>query len=456
MRSALDYKKEDWVVILATGFFLGFLSFFSPGSLFIFTLSLFVLILIRQFLMEEERRFLTLLFIWGLILRIFLVLLLQFALISAGRWFVDINGFGGSSTFLFGDDAYYTLRSWGMAQHLMGKLFINVFDNYGQGFHLMPLALFQYYFGFSPISTIFINCLLSVLLAVIYYFITKMVLGIKVAKILALLITFFPSLIVWSIINLKEPMILFIGAIIFWIFLHLIENIKIGKFLLLLFLLVPMLYLQYFTRRSVFLPTFLAIIISIFFINKKAWNILLVILIILTCLSLIGFKFGLFALLYKLGYFLKRIVIISHYGFLLGGGFTYQLYNYPVSEISPESINYLELIRALPGGILHFLFEPFLWKQYSVSMLLVYPQMILWYLLIPFCIFGFLNKFIVFWKRKMVFLIFLLVGIPIFSLSSGNIGTNFRIRDVFTPIILMFAVKGILDTIDGLSKKKIQ
>ncbi len=454
MRLALDYKKEDWIVILVTGIFLGFLSFFSPGSLFIFILSLFVLILIRQFSMEEDRRFLTLLFIWGLILRIFLVLLLQLALISARRWFVDINGFGGSSTFLFGDDAYYTLRGWGMAQHLIGKLFINAFDNYGQGFHLMPLALFQYYFGFSPISSIFINCLLGVLLVVVYYFIAKMALGIKVAKVSAILITFFPSLITWSIVNLKDPMVLFIGASVFLIFMYLIEEVKIGKILLLLFLLILMLYLQYFTRRSVFLPTFLSIVLSFIFINRNTRNVLLFIFIILLCLSLAGFDFGLATFFKKISYIFKNIVVNSHSGFINTGGFVYYLYDRPASEISPRLISYFEVIKALPIGIFHFLFEPFLWRKYSISMLMVYPQMFLWYLLIPFCVFGFLNKFMVFWKRKIVFMFFLLLGIPIFSLSSGNIGTNFRIRDVFTPVILMFAAKGILDTIDGLFKKE--
>lgn len=454
MRLALDYKKEDWAAVLVEGICLGFLSFFSPGSLFIFIFSLFVIILIRQFSMEEERRFLTLLFIWGFILRIFLVLLLQFVLVLKGRWFVDINGFGGISTFFFGDDAYYTLRSWGMAQYLMGDTFRNVFDNYGQGFHLMPLALFQYYFGFSPISSIFISCLLGVLSAVVYYFIAKMALGIKVARISAVFITFFPSLITWSIVNLKDPMVLFIGASVFLIFMHLIEEVKIGKILLLLFLLVSMLYLQYFTRRSVFLPTFLSIALSFIFINRKTRNVLLFIFIILFCLSLAGFDFGLATFFEKIWYIFKNITVNSHAGFINTGGFVYHLYDRPASEISPGLISYFEVIKALPIGIFHFLFEPFIWKKYSFSMLLAYPQITLWYLLIPFCIFGFFNKFILFWKRKIVFLIFLLVGIPIFSLSSGNIGTNFRIRDVFTPVILMFAVKGILDTIDELSKKE--
>jgi hypothetical protein len=38
-----------------------------------------------------------------------------------------------------------------------------------------------------------------------------------------------------------------------------------------------------------------------------------------------------------------------------------------------------------------------------------------------------------------------LIAGSIFALTGGNIGTDFRFRDMFTPIIILFSVTGLLN-----------
>jgi len=273
-------------------------------------------------------------------------------------------------------------------------------------------------------------------------------------------------MIIWSILNLKDPTVIFLGAVIFWLFLRLIETRKLWTSLIHLALLAPLLYLQYYTRRSVFLITFLAILVSLAIINYSAFcnfilrsfrinqessrnaggtnrmkpGYMVFAVIFLICLSI---------------FYLKKMLVVSHQGFVSTGGFIYCLYPAYLYKMPPESVSYIDMISALPKGILHFLFVPFPWKMYSTIMLVAYPQMIAWYLLFPISVFGIFNKFKTLWKKKMVFAVFLSFTIALFSLSGGNIGTDFRIRDALTPVILIFAAKGILEIASRLSQRKI-
>lgn len=463
-----SHKRNYLLLASIIGGALGLLSIFSPGSVFVAFAILVIILALKFFSADEDRKFLTRLFIWGITLRLILAALLQFLLILKERW---LYLYGDRTILLFGDDGYYTLRSWNMAKYFLGKVlsrdaFLDAFHSYGRGVHLYIFSLFQYLFGFSPVSLIFINCLLSVLTGIIYYFIAKKIMGIRVARLSSLLIVFFPSLIFWSILNLKDPTLIFLGAVIFWLFLRLIETKKVRKSLILSVLLSSVLYLQYYTRRSIFLTTFLAILVSfsiitystlhvlvqsllrinteskenaIKCIKKRTGYIVLLVILILICLSI---------------FYLKEILVVSHQGFVASGGFIYRIYADHVYKMCPELVSYVDIIGALPKGILHFLFEPFPWKIHSVAMLIVYPQLIVWYLLLPFSVFGVLNKFKILWKEKVLFVSFILFTVSIFSLGGGNIGTNFRVRDGLTPVMLMFAAKGILDIADGLSQRK--
>ena len=87
-------------------------------------------------------------------------------------------------------------------------------------------AIVYFFTGKSPISLIFINCLVSSLTVIFIYYITKQLYNERAAKISAILTAFWPSLLTWSIQNLKEPLSIFLVVILIWAVLQLKEKFK--------------------------------------------------------------------------------------------------------------------------------------------------------------------------------------------------------------------------------------
>ena len=96
-------------------------------------------------------------------------------------------------------------------------------------------------------------------------------------------------------------------------------------------------------------------------------------------------------------------------------------------------------------GWWHFSFEPFPWKTHTKLMLLSYPQMILWYILMPFVFLGIILAAKYNWHSLLIlFVCSFAIGSSL-AMSGANIGTVFRFRDTITPVFLIFAAEGMTD-----------
>lgn len=72
--------------------------------------------------------------------------------------------------------------------------------------------------------------------------------------------------------------------------------------------------------------------------------------------------------------------------------------------------------------------------------MLAYSQMCIWYILVLFAAAGFIFSLRRgFFKAGFIFIAYFFVMLSILAVTGGNIGTLFRMRDVITPIVLIFA-----------------
>lgn len=433
-------KNISLRVLLGMGFSFGVLFTFSPGSAFNFLLALLIILALRLVSRPDEKKFLTRLFISGIMVRVFLLLLTQFILIIIDRW-TQVQA--DKALCLFGDDGYYTMRSWWIVKYifeepLSPKAFSTLAraSEYADSGHLYIMALFHYISGYSPISIIFLNCVFSVLTGTTYYFIAKEITDIKSAKIAAVLITFFPSLILWSVTNLKDPLFIFLTGVILWSFIQLLKGNKMIRYSTLLILA---LLLQATLRNWISL--FALVILGLYYpITKKRIRIFyLVLLIIILVVSWPVLKNKLDEL--------KCSVVNYHWGYVVTGGSTYRLYDdwlYEAGNAGFRQLTYFQLLRGLLKGWWHFFLEPFPSRIISSKLSLVsFPQMIIWYFLLLFCIQGFLIQLRTDWRKNLVFVLYLFIIGSILALTGGNIGTGFRMRDMLTPTIILFSAIGI-------------
>ena len=125
------------------------------------------------------------------------------------------QGHGGH---LFGDDIEYEALSNGLAQYFHGAQ--GTVQWFGEAYLMgvyVYLGSFVYYvFGDQVTIMKVANALLGVAVCLIVYAICRPKLGGRSAVIAAALTAFFPSLLLWSVLNLKDALALFLLLLIVW------------------------------------------------------------------------------------------------------------------------------------------------------------------------------------------------------------------------------------------------
>jgi hypothetical protein len=96
----------------------------------------------------------------------------------------------------------------------------------------------------------------------------------------------------------------------------------------------------------------------------------------------------------------------------------------------------------LPLGLFYFLFAPFPWMLGSIRQIVAVPEMLFWYSLMPAMVRGgylLLRQR----RRESLFLLLLLISLSVgYAVGQGNIGTMFRHRAQVLPIFLILAAAG--------------
>jgi hypothetical protein len=126
------------------------------------------------------------------------------------------------------------------------------------------------------------------------------------------------------------------------------------------------------------------------------------------------------------------------------GGFCYRLLS--DEQLARSAMSPNDFMTMVVRGWFHLFLEPFPWRVIEKPKFILYlPQMLLWYVLL---FFAFRGVRLSFYRHKRISLFLLIYFIIMASglvVVSGNIGTVFRLRDVFSPLIFIFASGAIAD-----------
>lgn len=449
----IKVEKRTVALIVLLGIIFGFMLSSSSGCaamLLVFTITG---ILVYRYSETSYKKFLLILFITGISSRVLFLFLTHIALVASGNFYINFLEYGyGYITSLFGDSGYYTFRSWWLSQLAQGielpkEVFKEAFVPYGTSNFLRVLAMFHSLFGFSPISSTLINCYLGSLTALLTFDMTKIMFNPRVAKLSSALVMFFPSLFIWSLTNLKETFVIFILILTLYSFIKFYSTRK-KLYIFLLFISMALLP----GLREGTLNIMLIIFSLTTFIIWKNTNFKKMILALSLCLLV----------LLNLGvvkhYLHKTMLHIANYhkGVITSGGYVYQLLDakFYIGE-NVQNVTYMDFIKMIPKGIIHFCLEPFPWHIESWSMLLIYPQMLLWYFMTFLSFIGVFLALKYCPRISMVLIVYLILTTLSLSITGGNIGTDFRHRDILTPIILIFGSLGLLKAIGKLNLKEL-
>lgn len=443
--------RGQGVILIIAGIFAGALSALSPGSVFFIILAaVTVFFLGRGRKSEAERRFLVTLFISAFVLRVIFSLLLMGGATFSGHTlnYACHTAPDYTTPYVFDDSGYYTLRGQFISMHLQGlplnKKTISDFITiaYGaNGFNYILAAYFTL-FGWSPFSSRFINCFFGSLTAIIVYFMVKSAYGSeKIARLAAILTAFFPSLFLWSTVNLKEPVFMFVVCVMLWAMIMFQKSGKISY----LCVAALSLFLQDFIRPGYREFIYLSIALLLFYlvlvavvhlVERRRYLFIVCVLLGLCVLS--------FMLRVKLAHIYDGLVnraVIAQRGALSLPGIHYQ--SAPDHVLATGKAGPIGFMAMFVKSWLHFIFEPLPWQIKSKSLLMVLPETYLVYLMMPFAALGIAVSLR--HKLKESFMLwgyYLFIG-SIIAIISANIGTMLRLRGLVIPLFLIFVSVGL-------------
>ncbi|MCG8402012.1 MAG: hypothetical protein MJA84_10480 [Firmicutes bacterium] len=287
-------------------------------------------------------------------------------------------------------------------------------------------GIIYYIAGFKPILVIVLNSIASVCVAINVYFITLKLSGATAARISFVVAAFFPSAILWSSLNLKDTLIIFVITLAVRHTLELLESFKPGKLLLVVTLLMALVSLRFYI--GILLA--MCISFSYVFIAKRfpLWQrisyTLVIVLLAGTALQQMGY--GFLGTEYVLSQNIQTIGEQHQRGAI--GGAAYE------EEVTFDSL--VAALKYLPVGIFYFLFAPLPWQAMGPIRIITVPEMVFLYFAYRYLIMGVGHL----WQTQRSACQFLLLVIVtfglIYSLGASNMGGVYRVR--LQVIMLMF------------------
>lgn len=290
-------------------------------------------------------------------------------------------------------------------------------------------AILYWVFGLAPLAPKLVNAIVGTASAILCYRLAGELAGQGPARLTAMLTMFFPSLILWSALNLRDPIVLLITVALFLALMRLRSRPSglafFGVTLALALLVLFRDYMAIMAGLSILGATFIS--------EGRS---------IPANLVLGGFLFGLAFLAYQqFGLGVEWTgsasfeAIAQQRQNMAFGGTSFR----PDVDVSTP----LRGLQYLPLGLAFFLFSPFPWQLGSTLSLMTLPEQVVWYGLVPAVVRGaaYVTR-----HRYQVFgpvLVFVALTTSIYALVQGNAGTAYRHRAQVLVFFLVLASVGL-------------
>ena len=331
---------------------------------------------------------------------------------------------------------HLTDRGWGLEKfynNYIKKKIIAPADEYEVGYITYLYAIIYAAYEFKPVLINFMNVIFHIFTAILIYKSVKYIFNHKTAYLSTLFFLLNPTSFYYSSTKLQESIFIFTVYFSIYCYTLTIKKKSFGH----AFFILPSLFIIYtLIKKLYFFPLLIVFILSsaviIFKKSKKIFFVsFLLIFFVLYCKHVEIFKEIKAFAVDRL-----TVSVIYQKGFHSTGGQIYRLF-IPGKESHDYTL--VDWVNYTCKGWYHMLFEPILTPNTSLKLLLFYPVKIIFLILCVFAILGTLMAIRYGYTEAVIFIsMFIVVGSGI-ALSSGNIGTLLRHRDIVTPIIFIFS-----------------
>lgn len=395
----------------------------GPGAMTICALvSLPTFILLLR--SKDDRDFLLRLFILAILVRVILATVIYL---------------GGMEEFFGGDATTYDifgkslLQSWHGDEYHAGRYAGFIKSGAGAWGMLYVVAGVYELIGENRFAIQLLNASVGATTAVVVYYVGQILFNnIRVSRWAAILVAFFPSLILWSSQALKDGLIILALALAMYATLRLMDKITFGYVVVLTGCLLAMLSLRFYIFYMM-----VAAVAGSFFLGMKTMNVQNFVQRFIA-VAVIGLAFTWFGVLRYAGLQFERYgnlqaIQISRIDQAnAGSGF-----GKDVDVGTTEGA-----ITAIPVGLVYLLFAPFPWNMATVRQTITLPEMVLWWAAFPLLVLGLWYALRFRLRQVAPIVIFTTMLTLAYSVFQGNVGTAYRQRSQLLVFYFIFVAVG--------------
>ena len=432
------------VPTVLAGVLLGVVYTLSPLTVWFLAAAPLLWLLARRGLSPLETRWLAIVFCTAVAVRL---LALDILFVSADPAEPYAN--------LFGDEEFFKRRSlWlrniGLGLPVHGADIIYAFDETGRSSYLYVLAVLQALVGPTPYGVHLFNAALYLLGTLLLYRLVRPAYGGVAALGGVAVLLFLPSLFMWSISALKEPLYIFVCAVEVYCAVQIVRATG------------------WWWRIAAVIAV---VVLGYFLETLRAGGLALVVvgtgggLLLASLLSgprrLLG---GAVMLAIALPAVMAQPAVqerlmngltmaaFQHWGHVATPGFTYQLIEpeYYADRLSVRTMSPPEAGRFVVRALATYFTVPLPWRVESRAMLAYLPEQVFWYLLFALAPFGLIAGLRRDTLLTSVLLAHAAMAIAMVALTGGNVGTLIRHRGLALPFLVWMSALGAVSLVAWL------
>jgi hypothetical protein len=373
----------------------------------------------------------------GFLLKIFVLALLLRLILGTFIFIYSGQEFFGGDALTYDYIGFAQLKAWGGDRYFATIVQTFVGDTGASAWGMIYFVAAVYgLIGRNMLAIQFINSVVGALTAPVIFLCAQQVFNNRrVARLAAMAVAFYPSLVLWSSQGLKD------GPIVFFLALCILATLKLGqkftvKYLAVLAIsLFCLLSLRFYVFYMICVAIAGALIIGMQALTATSFIRQFAAVILLgMALTYVGITRSAATQFEEYGNLERLQVSREDQARSAQSGFGRDV------DVSTTS----GALSSIPMGILYLLFAPFPWQVASLRQSITLPEMIVWWGSFPLLVLGL--WFAIRYRLRMIspILIFTVMLTVAYSVFQGNVGTAYRQRAQLLVFYFIFIAVGLV------------
>jgi hypothetical protein len=374
---------------------------------------------------KEDSQFLVRIFVAALLVRVF---------IGALIYLFKLQEFFGGDALGYDVVGATILKFWqgGMGHRTYKEVFGDILrQNWG-----MPYMVAGVYAvaGRNMLATQFVNGVIGAATSPVIYLCTRHIFqNMRTSRLAALLVAFYPSLVLWSSQGLKDGPIVFLLAVAMFATLRLGERLSVKYGALLVGALLGVLAFRFYIFYML-----AAAIAGAFVIGMRKWTgrsiarQFAAVVVVGLSLTYLGVLRAASAQFERYGSLEAVQRSRADLATSANSGFGQDV------DVSTTS----GALSVIPLGMAYLLFAPFPWQLASLRQSITLPEMVMWWCSFPLLVLGLWFTLRHRLRRALPILIFTTMLTLAYSVFQGNVGTAYRQRSQILVFYFIFVAVG--------------